>query len=81
MSKSSNFLRNVVELVETGLISSQDLKKELKNTLRFKTEEIINQLQLVSREEFEVQKKLILKLQKELKKLKSKKKFKKSKRN
>jgi len=80
MSKSSNFLRNIIEMVETGLISSQDLKKELKNTLKFKTDEMINKLELVSREEFEVQKKIISKLEREIKKLKSNKKTKKSKR-
>ena len=51
----------------------KDLKKEVENALKFKVENIANRLNLVSREEFEVQKKRIEKLQKDLIKLKTKK--------
>ena len=73
MEKYNKFLRNIAELIEKGLFTSKDLKKEVKDTLKFKVENITNRLNLVSREEFEVQKKRIEKLQKDLVKLKTKK--------
>ena len=69
MEKYNKFLRNITELIEKGLFTSRDLKKEVKNALKFKVENIANRLNLVSREEFEVQKKRIEKLQKDLIKL------------
>ena len=74
MEKYNKFLRNITELIEKGLFTSKDLKKEFENALKFKVENITNKLNLVSREEFEVQKKVIEKLQKDLIKLKIKKK-------
>ena len=62
MEKNNNFLRKIARLVEGGLISSRDFKNEVENELKFKLEEIIAKLDLVSREEFEVQKKLYEKL-------------------
>ena len=73
MEKYNKFLRNITELIEKGLFTSRDLKKEVENALKFKVENIANRLNLVSREEFEVQKKRIEKLQKDLIQLKSKK--------
>ena len=69
MEKYNKFLRNITELIEKGLFTSRDLKKELEDALKFKVENIANRLNLVSREEFEVQKKRIEKLQKDLIKL------------
>lgn len=74
MEKYSKFLRNITELIEKGLFTSKDLKKEVDDVLKFKIENIANRLNLISREEFEVQKKRIEKLQKDLAKLKNKKK-------
>ena len=73
MEKYSKFLRNITELIEKGLFTSRDLKKEVENVLKFKVENIANRLNLVTREEFEVQKKRIEKLQKDLFKLKTQK--------
>ena len=73
MEKYNKFLRNITELIEKGLFTSRDLKKEVEDTLKFKVENIANKLNLVSREEFEVQKKRIEKLQKDLIKLKTQK--------
>ena len=73
MEKNNNFLKNIAKLLEAGLISSRDLRKEVENAINFKLEGVINKLNLVKREEFEVQKKIIQKLQKDLNKLKSKK--------
>ncbi len=74
MEKYNKLLRNITELIEKGLFTSKDLKKEVEDSLKLKMEIIANKLNLVSREEFEVQKKIIEKLQKDLNKLKIKKK-------
>jgi len=73
MEKYNKLLRNITELIEKGLFTSKDLKNEAEEALKFKIEGIANRLNLISREEFEVQKKLIEKLQKDLIKLKVKK--------
>ena len=73
MEKYNKFLRNITELVEKGLFTSKDIKKEVENSIKFKIEMMVNKLNLVSREEFEPQKKIIDRLQKEIIKLKSKK--------
>ena len=73
MEKYNDFLRNFTKLIEKGLFTSKDLKKDLDEAINLKMEIIANKLNLVSREEFEVQKKLIIKLQKELMILKGKK--------
>ena len=62
MEKYNKLLRNLTELIEKGLFTSKDLKKEVENSLKLKTEIIANKLNFVSREEFEVQKKLIAKI-------------------
>ena len=74
MEKYNKFLSNITKLIEKGLFTSKDLKKEVEGVLKFQMENIANRLNLVSREEFEIQKKRIEKLQKDLVKLKNKKK-------
>jgi len=73
MEKYNKLLSNITELVEKGVFTSKDLKKDLEEAVKLKIDIIINKLSLVSREEFQVQKKLLEKLQKDLLKLKSKK--------
>ena len=74
MEKYNKLLRNITELIEKGLFTSKDLKKEVEKLLKFKMEIVANKLNLISREEFEVQKKIIEQLQKDLIKLKNQKK-------
>tara|TARA_B100001167_G_scaffold84312_1_gene50770 strand:+ start:152 stop:400 length:249 start_codon:yes stop_codon:yes gene_type:complete len=74
MEKYNKLLRNITELIEKSLFTSKDLKKEVENSLKFRMEIIASKLNLVPREEFEVQKKIIEKLQKDLAKLKIQKK-------
>jgi|TARA_B110000263_G_C15179550_1_gene450879 BMFP domain-containing protein YqiC len=74
MKKYNKFLQNITELIEKGLFSSKDLKKEIEDTIKINVETISNKLNLVSREEFEVQKKIITNLKKDLIKLKKRKK-------
>ena len=78
MEKYNKLLRNITELIEKGLFTSKDLRKEVEDSLKLKMEIIANKLNLVSREEFEVQKKIIEKLQKDLIKFKIKKTIKKT---
>ena len=73
MEKYNKLLRNITELIEKGLFTSKDLKREIEDSLKIKTENIANKLNLVQREEFEVQKKIVEKLQKDIDKLKNKK--------
>ena len=75
MEKYNKLLRNITELIEKGLFTSKNLKKEVENSLKFQIEIIAKKLDLVSREEFEVQKKVVEKLQKELNKINRKKKL------
>ena len=73
MNKSEKLLKLLSNFVETGILTSQDVKKELINNLKFKRDDLVNKLQLVSREEFNVLKKLIEKQQKQINQLKKKK--------
>ena len=73
MEKYNKLFGNITQLIEKGLLTSKDLKKDAEGLLKFKMEIIANKLNLISREEFEVQKKIIEKLQKELIKLKNQK--------
>ena len=73
MEKYNKLLRNIAELIEKGLFTSKDLKKGVEDSLKLKMEIIASKLNLVSREEFEIQKKMIAKLQKDLINLKTKK--------
>ena len=70
MEKYNKLLRNITELIEKGLFTSKDLKKYIEDSAKFKMEIIANKLNLISREEFEVQKKMVEKLQKDLIKFK-----------
>ena len=74
MEKYNKFLRNITELIEKGLFTSKDLKNEVEKAIRYKAESIANGLNLVSREEFEIQKKMVEKLQYDLIQLKKEKK-------
>ena len=70
MEKYNKLLRNITELIEKGLFTSKDLKKYIEDSIKSKMETIANKLNFVSREEFEVQKKMIEKIQKDLIKFK-----------
>tara|TARA_B100000029_G_C16997032_1_gene749682 strand:- start:195 stop:431 length:237 start_codon:yes stop_codon:yes gene_type:complete len=73
MEKYNKLLANIRELIEKSLFNSKDIKKEVENLIKFKVEEFGNKFNLVSREEFEVQKKIIENLKKDFIKLKEKK--------
>ena len=70
MSNSEKILKTISTLIETGILTSKDIREEMITDLKFKKDKIISKLNLVSREEFEVLKKIIEKQDQEIKKLK-----------
>ena len=81
MSNSEKILKTISSLIENGILTSKDIKKELSTDFKFKKDKIINTLDLVSREEFEVLKKLVQKQDLLIKKILKNKKVKKVKRS
>ena len=81
MSNSEKILKTISTLIENGILTSEDIKKELSTDFKFKKDKIINKLQLVSREEFEVLKKLVQKQDAIIKKILKNKKTKRVKRS
>ena len=58
MKNSEKLFKVLSSLIENGILSSKDIKNEISNDLKFTKDKLINKLQLVSREEFEVLKKM-----------------------
>tara|TARA_B100001094_G_C18018753_1_gene713975 strand:+ start:69 stop:311 length:243 start_codon:yes stop_codon:yes gene_type:complete len=73
MNNSEKILKTISSLIENGILTTKDIKKELSTDFKFKKEKIINKLQLVSREEFEILKKIVQKQDILIKKLLQKK--------
>ena len=76
MSNSEKILKVLSNLIESGVLSSKDLKKEISNEFKFKKDKIVNKLELVSRQEFEILKKIVQKQDATIKKILKKKKLK-----
>ena len=72
MSKSKIFINKLAKLLEESLITSKDISDEVKNSLRFNKDKILSRLNLVSRDEFEIQKARLDKIQKEFNEIKKK---------
>ena len=66
MSKSKILIDKIAKLIEQGMVTSKDFGDEIKNILKFKQDEIINKLNFVSKDEFEIQKKRLDKIEKKL---------------
>ena len=81
MKNSEKILKTISSLIENGILTSKDIRKEISTDLKFKKDKIINKLELVSREEFEVLKKIVQKQDTTIKKLIKNKKTKKAKRS
>ena len=73
MKNSEKILKTLSSLIEAGILNSNDIKKEISTDLKFKRDKLINKLDLVSKEEFEVLKKLVQKQEIIIKELKKKK--------
>ena len=81
MSNSEKLLKTLSSLIENGILTSKDIQKEISTDLKFKRDKLINKLELVTREEFEVLKTLVQKQELVIKKLSKKKKTKKAKKS
>ena len=77
MSNTEKILKSLSTLIENGILTSKDIKKEISTDWKFKKDKIINKLELVSREEFEVLKKIVQKQDVIIRKLRKNKKTKK----
>ena len=64
MSKSKFVINKIAKIFEQGLVTYNDLSDEIINILKSKKEEIINKLEIPSKEEFEVLKKRVENLEK-----------------
>ena len=76
MSNTEKILKSISSLIENGILTSEDIKKEISTDLKFKKDKIINKLDLVSRKEFEVLKKLVQKQEMQIQKMQKRKKSK-----
>ena len=81
MSNSEKILKSLSSLIENGILTSKDIRKEISTDWKFKKDKIINKLELVSKEEFEVLKKIVQKQDATIKKLIKNKKTKKAKKS
>ena len=80
MNNSEKLLKLLSSLVENGILTSKDIKDEISTNLKFKKDSFVEKLSLVSRDEFEILKKIVQKQEKEIfllkrKKIKKAKKF------
>ena len=81
MNNSEKVLKILSNFIETGILTSQDAKRELITNLKFKRDNLVDKLQLVSREEFNILKKLIEKQQKQINLMSKKRKSRKAKKS
>ena len=81
MSNSEKLLKTLSSLIENGILTSKDIKKEISTDLKFTRDKFINKFQIVSREEFEILKKLVQKEELAIRKLSNKRKPKKVKKS
>ncbi len=72
MTDKDKILKTLSSLLETGILTVNDVKKELVTNLKFKKDDIIGKLDLVSREEFEILKKVVEKQDLKIKKISKK---------
>ena len=69
MKNSEKILKTISDLIENSILTSTDIRDGISTELKFKKEKILNKLNLVSREEFEVLKKLVQKQETLIRKL------------
>ena len=69
MNNSEKILKSLSSLIENGILTSKDIKKEISTDLKFKKDKLISNLNLVTRDEFEILKKIVQKQDTIIKKL------------
>ena len=81
MSNSEKILKTLSTLIENGILTSKDIKKEISTDFKFTKDKVINKNDMISRHELKVIKKIVQKQDKSIKnlmKIKKPKKVKKS---
>ena len=81
MNNSQKILKMISGFIEAGILTSQDLKKEILTSMKFNRDNWVNKLDLVTRDELVVLKKIIEKQKKEIQDLKKNKNSKKAKKS
>ena len=76
MKNSEKLLKVLSSFIENGILTSKDIRKEVTTDLKFTRDKLINKFKLVSREEFDILKKIVQKQDLIIKKLSKKKKAK-----
>ena len=77
MAKSSEVFEKIGKFLENGILNYKDLSSEILNICKSKRDEFIFKMKIVSKDEFEIQKKRIEKLEKQIFEKKNKKKIRK----
>ena len=54
MKNSEKLLELISGFIKNGILTSEDVKKEILTNLKFKKDSLVDKLQLVTREEFEI---------------------------
>ena len=73
MKNKEQILKVLSSFIENGILSSQDIKKEILTSLKFQKDDLIEKFDLVSREEFNILRKIVIKQDTIIKKLSKKK--------
>ena len=81
MAKSEKLLKIISSLIENGILTSKDIKREITNDLKFKKDKLAGSLNLVTQDEFKVLKKIVEKQENIIKELQKKTKSKKAKKS
>ena len=76
MNNSEKILKSLSKLIESGILTTDDIKKEISTDLKFKKDKLISKLELVSKAEFDVLKKIVQRQDEIIKKIIKKKKLK-----
>lgn len=81
MKNSEKLVKLISSFIENGILTSKDVKNELYNNLQFKKNNLLNKLELVSRKDFDILRKIVQKQSREISELKKKQRSKKAKRS
>ena len=73
MKNSEKLLKVLSSFIENGILTSKDIRNEVSTDLKFTRDKLINKFKLVSREEFDILKKIVQKQDLIIKKLSKKK--------
>ena len=69
MKDKDKILKTLSGLLEAGILTANDVRKEFASNIKFKKDDLLNQLDLVSKDEFENIKKIVLEQDKKINKL------------